>query len=155
VAGVHTAVAITASGDLDAELRSHGAVVSADLQPVDGRVAYRGDDLPHETSGGMLADLAVIGPAGVLLQTPAQPLREETLRSLAAPTLRSGIPRMVDFDDGPKVHRRAYVTPVTSFPAGAAALVVSTVLTDVDAAIARSTSVAALLSLLTLVVSTV
>jgi len=155
VVGVHAAIAITTSGSLDAELRSHGAVVSADLRPVEGRIAYRGGDLPHETPGGMLADLAVIGPTGVLLQTPDQPLGEETLRSLAAPTLGTGRPRMVDFDDARQVHRRAYVTPVTSFPEGSAVLVASTVLTDTDAAIARTTTVAALLSLLALVVSTV
>src|SRR5215472_17375994 len=92
--GINLAVAFTTSGEVDAELRGQAAVVGADLRAADGRPTYRGGDLPHETAGGLLVDLAVIGPEDVLLQTPDQPLDANTLRSLATPVLGSHRPAM-------------------------------------------------------------
>jgi signal transduction histidine kinase len=151
--GVHLAVAFTASGAVDAELRGQAAVVSAHLRPAEGRLTYPDGDLPHETAGGMLADLAVIGPDGLLLQTPDQPLSERTLSALAEPTLGSGRPAMADFTDSGHVRRRAYVTPVTSTANPPAALVASTALTEMDSAVARTTILAVLLSVVALAAS--
>ena len=151
--GVHLAVAFTTNASVDAELRGQTAVVSAGLRAIDGRPAYLGGDLPHETAGGLLVDLAVIGPQGVLLETPDQPVDVTNLRSLAAPALRSGRPSMLDFTDDQDVRRRAYATPVTSIPDRSAVLVASTALSDADASIARTTVLTALLSVLALAAS--
>ena len=151
--GINLAVAFTTSGEVDAELRGQAAVVGADLRAADGRPTYRGGDLPHETAGGLLVDLAVIGPEGVLLQTPDQPLDANTLRSLATPVLGSHRPAMVDFTDPDGVHRRVYTIPVTSIPDRSAVLVSSTSLTDTDTFIARATLIAVLLSGLALAAS--
>src|SRR5215472_5861605 len=153
--GVHLAVAFTTNAAVDTELRGQALVVGTDVRPVDGRPVYPAGDLPHETSGGLLIDLAVVGSDGVQVATPDQPLDQRTLRALAAPVLRSGRPAMVDFTDSHDVPRRAYVTPVTSMPDRSTALVASTALTDSDAAIARATLVAALLSVLALAASAV
>jgi two-component system, OmpR family, sensor kinase len=152
--GVHIAVAYTTNAAVDAELRGQAAVVGTDLRPADDRLTYPGGDLPHETAGGLLIDLAVVGPGGVLLATPDQPLDRRTLGTLAAPVFRSGRPSMADFSDAQEVRRRAYATPVTSMPDRSAVLVAMMALTDVDAAIARATLIAALLSALALAAST-
>jgi signal transduction histidine kinase len=151
--GVHLAVAFTTNAAVDTELRGQALAVGTDVRPVDGRPVYLGGDLPHETTGGLLIDLAVVSPDGVEVATPDQPLDQRTLRALAAPVFRSGRPAMVDFIDSQDVARRAYVTPVTSMTDRSTALVASTALTDSDAAIARATLVAALLSVLALAAS--
>jgi two-component system, OmpR family, sensor kinase len=151
--GVHLAVVFTTSGAVDAELRGQASAVSAGLELIDGRPTYPSGDLPHETAGGLLVDLAVIGPNGVLLQNPGQPLDAPTLHSVATPALKSGRPNMVDFTDTRDVRRRAYATPVTSIPDRSAVLVASTALTDADTAIARTTLLTVVLSCLALAAS--
>jgi two-component system, OmpR family, sensor kinase len=151
--GVHLAVTFTTSGAIDAALRGQAAAVGAGLRAADGRPTYPGGDLPHETAGGLLIDLAVIGPDGALLETPDQPLDSSTLRSLAAPSLASGRPSTTDFTDPQGVRRRAYTTQVNSLPDRSAVLVASTPLTDAEASVARTTLLAGLLSALALAAS--
>src|SRR5262249_23476649 len=130
--GVYLAVSFATSGAVDAELHGQAAAVSAALRSgPGGRPEYPGD-LPHETAGGLLVDLAVIGSDGVLLQTPDQPLDATTLRSLAGTSLGSGRPSMVDFTDAMGVRRRAYATPVAAIPDRSAVLVATTALTDAN-----------------------
>ena len=95
--GVYLAVSLTGNDTADRELRSQAALVGADLHYPDGRITYGGGDLPHESSTGMLVDMAVVGPWGVALQTDDQPLSHATLEWLASPVLRSGRPTLMDF----------------------------------------------------------
>ena len=109
--GVYLAVSLTANDTADQELRSQAAAVSSALRYANGRITYPGGDLPHESSSGVLVDMAVVGPWGPALPTPGQPLSDTTMEALASPVLHSGRPSLVDFYDSDKVHRRAYVMP--------------------------------------------
>src|SRR5437016_9812840 len=153
-AGIYLAVGLAAEDTVDRELRSQAMTVGSALRYDTNQVTYKGGGLPHESTSGVLIDMAVVGPWGVAQQTPDQPLRSTTLISLAAPVLRSREPVLVDFYDSGQVHRRAYVTAA---PGGSAAapfvVIASTSLTDLDASITRTMLVAALLSVVALLVS--
>jgi two-component system, OmpR family, sensor kinase len=151
--GIYLTVTFKANSEVEAELRSQADSVGAGVQVVDGRPAYVRGDLPHETSSGLLVDLALVGAEGTIQQTRDQPLSDAILRSLATPALRSGQPILVDFYDQRHVHRRAYVAPV-GISDQPVAILASTPLTDVESSVALTTALVALLSLAVLAGST-
>ena len=145
--GVYLAVAFTASATIDRALHGQAAVVGSNLRSTGGHVTYAGGVLPHESSDGVLVDMAVVGPSGVLLQTPDQPVSDAALRSLASQTLRSGRPVVVDFYDSSQAHRRAYVTAAPVRTANQRlAVVTSTPLADLESSITRAMLLATFLS---------
>lgn len=151
--GIYLTVTFKANSEVEAELRSQADSVGAGVQLVDGRPTYRGD-LPHETSSGLLVDLALVGAEGAIQQTQNQPLSDSILVELATPALRSGRPILVEFYDQRHVHRRAYVTPIATISDQQVAILASTPLTDVESSVALTTALVALLSLAILAGST-
>lgn len=152
--GVYLVVTFTANSGLDEELRSQAASVSAGVNIVDGRPSYLPGDLPHETSSGLLVDMALVDSMGTAQHTRDQPLSDSLIRSLATTALRSGQPSLIDFYDGRHVHRRAYVAPIPTIPDQPAALVASTPLTDVESSVSLTIALVALLSVAVLAGST-
>ena len=151
--GIYLTVSFKANSAVEAELRSQADSVGDGVQLVDGRPTYRGD-LPHETSSGLLVDLALVGTEGTIKQTRDQPLSDSILSELATPALRSGRPVLVDFYDQRHVHRRAYAAPVATISDQPVAVLASTPLTDVESSVALTTALVALLSLAVLAGST-
>jgi two-component system, OmpR family, sensor kinase len=152
--GVYLVVTFRANSGIDEELRIQAASVSAGVNVVGGRPTYVPGDLPHETSSGLLVDMALVDSTGTVQHTQDQPLGDSLVRSLATRALQSGQPSLVDFYDARHVHRRAYVVPVPTVQDQSAALVASTPLTDMESSVSLTIALVALLSVAVLAGST-
>jgi signal transduction histidine kinase len=144
---LYLAIAFRENTGLDEQLRMQAAQVEREMKSVDGRPVYLGGDLPHETGEGLLVDVAVVGPQGIVMSSAGEPLGAATLQSLASPVIRSDRPSLVDFHDRQDVHRRACVVPLASIPEQRLVLVATTPLTEVDASLAQAAALLVLLSL--------
>jgi signal transduction histidine kinase len=103
------------NNELDTQLRAEAVAVGAQLSVTDGKVAYAGGDLPHETQGGSAVDIAVLDQNGVVTSTPGQPLAPAALASLANAVWQSGrASSLIDVVDSNGEARRAYAIPVAS-----------------------------------------
>src|SRR5262249_15705655 len=109
--GVYLVVTFAANNGIAEELRTQPASVSAGVDVVGARPTYVPGALPHETSSGLLVDMALVDRMGTVQHTQDQPLSDALVRSLASRALGSGQPSLVDFYDARHVHRRAYIMP--------------------------------------------
>jgi heavy metal sensor kinase len=122
--------------DVDAGLAAQAAVVSSGIEDLNGTVALPTDEASGEVASGVAVESAIVGTAGVLAQTPAQPLPASLLLGLAATARRDGR-TWTDVTDAHGTARRALAQPLGADPA-ASVLVISRPVGELDAALRRT-----------------
>jgi heavy metal sensor kinase len=146
--GLVAALAIAGADESDAALRSQAGMILSGLEERDGQVTFGGGDLPGETQSGIAVDAAVVGPQGLIVQTPAQPLSSSALADLAARVRRSGGPIWDDLKDTKGVARRVYASQLQAAQGPPSVLVVSRSLNELQSSLRRIALFSALFSLL-------
>lgn len=148
------ALVVSDAAETDARLRDAAVRVSADIHLVDGRIAYSGGALPHETAEGTAVDMAVVRDGGVALSTAEQPFDGSALVGLAGRVESGRGPILLDATDRHGTARRVYVVSVTLTGNRHVAVVASTPLAGATDAVTRTILLMAALSLATLVAGT-
>jgi len=111
--GVISTLAYTQQRTSDQLLQRQADQIVRGLNLDQGKVDYQGGSIPDETSGGIAVDVAIVGPAGALAQSAAEPLSPLILEELAAPVIRTRRLIWVDLIDSHGAHRRVLAAPVS------------------------------------------
>lgn len=122
--------------DVDAGLAAQAAAIAASLEDLEGTITLPSGDEGDGALGGVAVESAVVGTAGVLAQTPGQPLAPATL-TLLAQRARLGGRTSVDVVDVHGAARRALAEPLSGDSA-APVLVVSRPVGELDASLRRT-----------------
>lgn len=122
--------------DIDSGLAAQAAVVISGIEDLNGAIALPFAEASGETPTGIPVESAIVGPHGVLTQTPAQPLAAGTLVDLAARARASGR-TWADVIDTRGNARRALVEPLSGDPT-APILIISRPTGELDAALRRT-----------------
>lgn len=149
---VYLVLSTIAHDDLDIQLRAEAIAVSRRLDVSGATAVYPDGPLPGETAGGLPIDIAVVGPDGIVLQTPGDGLPATTTTELAAAVAGSGrATSWTDIRDTESVPRHVYALPVTGSPPGRPfVLIASTPTAQVDSAVRRAMVAIVLFSALVL-----
>jgi signal transduction histidine kinase len=111
-AGFISTFAYTQQRNSDQVLQRQLSQIAGGLSSAGGRVVFDGGGIPDETNSGIAVDIAVVGDAGPVAQSPAEPLSAPILEELGAPVIRTRQPIWVDLTDSHGVRRRVFATPV-------------------------------------------
>jgi signal transduction histidine kinase len=133
--GLYIALTVTQTQAIDAELRGEAVAVRSRLAIAEGSVRY-GGDLPHETSGGVALDIAIVGSGGVVMSTPAEPIDNAQMSRLAAPVMASGTAATTEVRDQYGHNRRVFLLPAGTV-AERVVIAASTPLTETHAFVNR------------------
>jgi heavy metal sensor kinase len=149
--GLYSALDIASRQESDSALSSQATTIVSGLEETNGQIRFGGGDLPEETGSGIAVDAAVVGPKGLMAQTPTQPLSSATLNDLAGRVTRSGQPIWTDLTDTKGVARRVYARPLAVGQRPFPTLIVSRSLKELQSLLGRTALFLGLFSLLIIV----
>lgn len=151
-AGLYLLLSYSAHDDLDVQLRAETIAVSRRLEVSGTTVAFSDGQLPGETPSGLPVDLAVVGPAGVVLQTPGSGLMPKAYSDIQQSVVRNAKAMSLSgIRDADSNLRRVYALPLAaSKPGSELVLVASTPTAQIDSSLTRAMVLVVVLSLIAL-----
>ncbi len=148
---VYITLSVAQRDESDGVLSEQARFIIAGLDDGDGKVTFRGGELPGETEGGVAVDAAVVVPDGPVLQTPAQPLSQSALSDVAQQARTAQAAVLVDLVNGNRVPRRVYAEPLALSHTPGAVLVISRSVRELVSTLERIALLLLALSLLVVV----
>lgn len=144
-------LALTGRSESDAVLVGQANLIAASIEESNGALSFGSTDPPLETSAGIVVDASIVSPSQTISQSAVQPLSTSTLTELAARADRSG-PVWADVSSTKGTPRRAYAIPLMVNGRQSAALVVSRSVRELQASLARTLLLLAIVSVGMLIV---
>ena len=149
--GVLISLSLTESNASDEVLLAQSRIIRATLEDTNGQLSLDAVDIPAETQAGIAVDASVVGKAGLLARTTAQPLSTADLADLQRRATAAGTSIWADLVDSRGVHRRALAVPLTGSSDSSAVLIVSRSVGEMQATLRNTLIVLSVVSLLLLV----
>ncbi len=152
---VYTIVLQAEQSAADSVLRAQATTISAGIDDVNGQPRFGGGDLPTETQQGVAVDAAIVSDAGLLTQTPVQPLASGDIARIVAAARQSEQPVLFDITDVHGVSRRVFAETLSgTSKAQSPVLVVSRSIAEMQASMSTIRLLLVLLSLLVILTGT-